>query len=404
MDPRAESLATKRLRIFARVCLFWGFIIVLRLIDLQIVSHDRYRKLADSQQIRNVEVKAPRGTIFDRNGEPLAMSVQVDSVVVNPLRIPDPAVAADLLSAVLDLEAKPLLEKIQQAVDNKRGFLFVKRKISEEESQKLRSYGLDWIEFRTESTRLYPKDQRAAHVIGSVNFEERGNNGVELAEDKILRGKPGVMRTQADVRQNVFDRKYFTDPEEGKNLTLTIDERIQYVAERELKKAVLKNSCKTGSIVVMNPKNGEILAMTSYPTFNPNDPPEKGEDLSSRLNLAVSAPFEPGSVFKVITVAAGLETTNITPHTIIPCGNGRMTLFKRVIHDHNSYSALSVEDVLAKSSNIGAIQIGLKVGSKRLWEYVKRFGFGSRTGIPMPGNRRGWSGTGRSGTRPRSAP
>jgi len=373
------------LRIFARVCLFWGFIIVLRLIDLQIVSHDRYRKLADSQQVRNVEVKAPRGTIFDRNGEPLAMSVQVDSVVVNPLRIPDPAVAADLLSAVLDLEAKPLLEKIQQAVDNKRGFLFVKRKISEEESQKLRSYGLDWIEFRTESTRLYPKDQRAAHVIGSVNFEERGNNGVELAEDKILRGKPGVMRTQADVRQNVFDRKYFTDPEEGKNLTLTIDERIQYVAERELKKAVLKNSCKTGSIVVMNPKNGEILAMTSYPTFNPNDPPEKGEDLSSRLNLAVSAPFEPGSVFKVITVAAGLETTNITPHTIIPCGNGRMTLFKRVIHDHNSYSALSVEDVLAKSSNIGAIQIGLKVGSKRLWEYVKRFGFGSRTGVPMPG-------------------
>ena len=135
----------------------------------------------------------------------------------------------------------------------------------------------------------------------------------------------------------------------------------------------------------MNPKNGEILAMTSYPTFNPNDPPEKGEDLSSRLNLAVSAPFEPGSVFKVITVAAGLETTNITPHTIIPCGNGRMTLFKRVIHDHNSYSALSVEDVLAKSSNIGAIQIGLKVGNKRLWEYVKRFGFGSRTGVPMPG-------------------
>ena len=129
-------------------------------------------------------------------------------------------------------------------------------------------------------------------------------------------------------------------PQPGKNLTLTIDERIQYVAERELKKAVEKNHCKTGSLVVMNPKTGEILAMTSYPSYNPNDRPEEGENLSSRLNLAVSAPFEPGSVFKVVTIAAGLETTNITPHTIIPCGNGRMTLFKRVIHDHNSYSAL----------------------------------------------------------------
>jgi cell division protein FtsI (penicillin-binding protein 3) len=385
LDSRAESLAIKRLRIFARVCLVWGLILILRLIDLQIISHDKYRRLADSQQIRNVEVQAPRGGVYDRNGEALAMSVQVDSVVVNPLRIPDPAVAADLLSVVLNLETKPLLEKINQAIENKRGFLFVKRKITEDESQKLRSYGLDWIEFRTESTRLYPKEQRAAHVVGSVNFEERGNNGIELSLDKLLRGKPGVMRTQADVRQNVFDRKYFTDPQPGKDIKVTIDERIQYVAERELKKAVEKNHCKTGSIVVMNPKNGEILAMTSYPTFNPNDPPDHGEDLSSRLNLAVSAPFEPGSVFKVITIAAGLETTNITPHTIIPCGNGRMTLFKRVIHDHNSYASLSVEDVLAKSSNIGAIQIGLKVGSKRLWEYVRRFGFGQRTGIAMPG-------------------
>ena len=233
------------------------------------------------------------------------MSVQVDTIVVNPQRIPDPVLATDLLSAVLRMEPKPLLEKIKQAIDNKRGFLYVKRKVTEEEAQKLRSYGLDWIEFRTESTRLYPKEERAAHVIGSVNHEEHGNNGVELSLEKQLIGKPGVMRTQADVRQNVFDRKYFTDPQPGKNITLTIDERIQYTAERELKKAVELNHCKTGSIVVMNPKTGEILAMTSFPTFNPNERPEEGENLSSRSNLAVSAPFEPGSVFKVITIAAG---------------------------------------------------------------------------------------------------
>ena len=385
MDARAESLAVKRLRIFARICVVWGVILFLRLIDLQVFEHEKYRKFADSQHVRQVEVRAPRGAILDRNGEPLAMSVEADSVVVNPLRIPDPAVAADLLSAVLHMDPKPLLDKITQAVENRRGFLYVKRKISSEESQRLRSYGLDWIEFRSESVRLYPKEQRAAHVVGSVDHEEHGNAGVELSLEKVLRGKPGMMRTQADVRQNVFDRKYFEDAQPGRNITLAIDERIQYVAERELKKAVEENRCKTGSIVVMDPKNGEILAMTAFPTYNPNQRPEPGEDLSPRLNLAVSAPFEPGSVFKVITVAAALETTKITPKTPIHCGNGRMTLFKRVIHDHVPHSVLTVEDVLAKSSNIGAIQLGMRVGNEKLWEYIRKFGFANRTGVPMPG-------------------
>ena len=161
MDPRAESLAAKRLRIFARVCIVWGAILLLRLVDLQVFEYDRYRRLADSQHIRKVEVPATRGAIYDRNGDPLAMSVQVDSVVVNPKLVPDPVVAANLLSAVLSLEAKPLRARIRQAMENKRGFLYVKRKISEEESQKLRSYNLDWIEFRNESTRLFPNDQRA---------------------------------------------------------------------------------------------------------------------------------------------------------------------------------------------------------------------------------------------------
>jgi cell division protein FtsI (penicillin-binding protein 3) len=354
------------------------------LVNLQVVDHEKYVKHARSQQTRNVEVQAPRGVIYDRNDEPFAISVEVDTVAVNPKRIPDTALAADLLSRHLSLNPKELRVKLEAAKAKRRGFLYIKRKLTGEEAQSLRSYGLDWMEFRTETVRLYPKGMRAAHVVGSVNHEERGNNGVEMSLDKHLRGTAGVMRTQADVRRTVFDRKYFTDPMAGRNVKLTIDERIQYVAERELATAVRTNNCKTGSLVVMNPKTGEILAMTSYPTFDPNEPPEEGEDLSPRLNLALSAPFEPGSVFKVITIAAALETTNITPKTVIPCGNGRMTLFKRVIHDHDPYSALTVEDVLAKSSNIGAINIGLKVGNQRLWEYVKRFGFASRSGIAMP--------------------
>jgi cell division protein FtsI (penicillin-binding protein 3) len=390
LDPRAEALAGKRLRIFARICLGWGLILVLRLIDLQIIHHPKYLKYAESQQVRNVQVKAPRGNLYDRTGEALAMSVEAESVVVNPARIPDPSVAAGLLSAQLGLDAKPLLLKIQQAKAKKKGFLYVKRKISDDEAERLRSYKLDWIEFRRESIRVYPKEERAAHVVGSVDFDEQGNNGVERSLNKYLRGVPGEMRTEADVKKDVFYRKVFTEPQPGRNVTLTIDERIQYVAERALKTAVTVNKCVTGSIVVMNPKNGEILAMTSYPTFNPNDRLEADDDWKPRLNLAVSAPFEPGSVFKVITIAAALETTNITPHTMISCGNGRMTLFKRVIRDHDAYAALSVEDVLAKSSNIGAINIGLRVGNQRLWEYVRKFGFGSKTGVAMPAEESGW--------------
>ncbi|HYP06862.1 MAG TPA: penicillin-binding protein, partial [Bryobacteraceae bacterium] len=203
-------------------------------------------------------------------------------------------------------------------------------------------------------------------------------------------GIPGEMRTEADVKRDIFERTVFTKAQPGRNVTLTIDERIQFVAERALKNAVEVNKCTTGSIVVMNPQTGEILAMTSYPTFDPNERPEPGEDMKPRLNLAVSAPFEPGSVFKVITIAAALETTNITPKTVIACGNGRMTLFKRVIRDVHAYPALSVEDVLAKSSNIGAINIGLRVGNQRLWEYVRKFGFGSKTGVLMPAEDSGW--------------
>jgi cell division protein FtsI (penicillin-binding protein 3) len=390
VDPRDEALAGRRLRLFARVCLVWGFILVLRLIDLQVINHSKYLKYAQSQQVRKVEVKASRGTIYDRTGEVLAMSVEAESVVVNPTRIPDVSVAADLLAHQLELDPKPLLAKLEQAKARRNGFLYVKRRISDEEAERLRSYNLGWIEFRKESIRVYPREERAAHVLGSVDFDEQGNNGVERSLNKYLRGIPGEMRTEADVKKVVFNRNVFSDPQPGRNVTLTIDERIQFVAERALKQAVQVNKCTTGSIVVMNPKTGEILAMTSYPTFNPNERMEPGDDLKPRLNLATSAPFEPGSVFKVITVAAALETTNITPKTMISCGNGRITLFKRVIRDIHAYPALTVEDVLAKSSNIGAINIGLRVGNQRLWEYVRKFGFGSKTGIAMPAEDSGW--------------
>ena len=390
MDPRAEELALKRLRIFARGCFFWALLIFLRLIELQVVEHEEYVRLAEQQQQRNVEIRAPRGAIYDRNGLPLAMSVPVDSVCVNPLRIPDVTIAAGVLARVLDLNERELADELRQAIEKKRGFLWVKRKISPAETRRLRSYKFDWIEFRTESTRYYPKGKLAAHLLGGVDHEERGNGGIEQALDKILRGVPGLMQTTADVRQNVFDLKVFTDPQPGAAVTLTIDERIQYIAERELEKGVKEADAVSGSLVVFDPRNGEVLALANYPSYDPNVPPESEQDFQARRNIAVSAPFEPGSVFKVFTLAAALETTRLRPESTFYCHNGAFTLFRRVIHDAKPHGTLTMADVLAKSSNIGAIKVALAVGNERFHQYIRRFGFASRTDIGLPGESRGF--------------
>ncbi|MGH9664345.1 MAG: peptidoglycan D,D-transpeptidase FtsI family protein, partial [Bryobacteraceae bacterium] len=311
------------------------------------------------------------------------------SVCVNPLRVPDLAVAAAILSRELNLNESELLGRMKWSEDSHRGFMWVKRKISPEESARLRSLKLDWIEFRTETRRFYPNGFLAAHVLGSVDHAENGNGGIELALNEELAGHPGYMRVTTDVKQNPFDAQIAVEPKPGRNITLTIDSRIQYVMEQELKQAVETTHAKTGSAVAMDPRNGEILALASYPTYDPNESVKPGESLADRTDLAVSTPFEPGSVFKVITLASALETTHLTPESIIPCGNGVINLFGRVIHDHKSYSALSMADVLAHSSNIGAIQVGLRVGAPMLYEYIRRFGFGEDTGISLPGESSG---------------
>ena len=292
------------------------------------------------------------------------MSLPAESVCVDPLRVPDLPIAADILSKILNLDSNDLLARMTEAAANKHGFVWVKRKISAEESQRLRDLKLEWIEFRSESQRFYPNQSLAAHVIGGVDFAQKGNGGVEQSLDARLKGRSGELHVTRDVQKRDFASKVESQPQAGQDIRLTIDARIQFVAEREVKKMVLTHHAKWGSVVAMDPHTGDILALANFPTFDPNEPP-KQEDLRARENLAVTAPFEPGSVFKVITLSAALETTKLRPETMINCGGGKITLFGRTIHDHNSYWALSMEDVLARSSNIGAINIGLTVGRTR---------------------------------------
>ena len=375
----------KRVRLVARFAFIWAAIIVFRLFYLQVVHHDAFRQMADRQQERLVRIQPPRGVIFDRTGQRLAMSLPVDSVYVNPLQVPDLRVAAEVLSPILSLDRDDLLRKLRVAVDTNHGFLWIKRKISTQESARLRALKLDWIGFQTESKRFYPFGSLAAHVLGSVDTDENGLGGVELKLNDELEGHPGLMRVTTDVKQRGFDSEWSEPDQPGEDVHLTIDSRIQYIAEQALQKAIVEHHCWTGSIVAMNPKTGDVLALANYPTFDPNVPEKPGDSKAARFDLAVSVPFEPGSMFKVITVSAALETTNLRPQTIIPCGNGVMNMYGRIIHDHESHSALSMEDVLVHSSNIGAINIGLKTGKENLYAYIRRFGFGERTGILLPG-------------------
>ncbi len=315
----------------------------------------------------------------------LAASVPVDSVFVNPLRLPDISVAAEMISPILNLNRPELEKELKEAAGDHRGFLWIKRKISAEESKRLHELKCDWIEFQTESVRAYPSAGVAAHLIGGVYKEEEGFAGVEKSFDKLLKGQAGTEDVVIDVKKRIVDSHSDKQAQPGEPLTLTIDSRIQLVAERALKAAVELHKCRSGTVIVMNPNNGEIYALANFPTYNPAEPPKPGDDPMARLDLGVQVPFEPGSIFKVMTLSAALETTNLTPDSPINCLGGILKLPGRVIHEaHGGYGVLTMAQVLEKSSNIGAIQIGTRVGREKMYEYVRRFGFGAPTGVPLP--------------------
>jgi cell division protein FtsI (penicillin-binding protein 3) len=385
MSPGMRTKADRRLTWFAMAVLLWGALIFVQLISLQVVHHAGYLRMARKQQERLQTIPAPRGSIFDRTGQVLAMSVPMDSVYIDPLQAPDFQVAADILSGILDLDRAALYERMQWYAHHSKGYMWIAHRIDRRQAERLRSLHLDWIQFATEYRRDYPKLTLAAHVVGAINGEDKGQWGVEKSLESELRGAPGAMRVLSDAKGRGIDSQVETEPRPGTPVTLSIDERIQFPAERAIARAVQDAHAESGSVVVMDPHSGDILAMASYPGFDPSQPPAPGEKPSVRFNHAVSVPFEPGSVFKVITLSSALETTKLRPESLINCGGGAITLFGRTIHEaHGGYGILPMAMVLAKSSNIGAIQVGMRVGQNNLFSYVRRFGFGERTGIQLP--------------------
>jgi cell division protein FtsI (penicillin-binding protein 3) len=385
VNPDERAAAVKRLTFLVAAVLIWAAAIFYRLISMQILHHQKYVALARKQQEQILTIRPPRGYIYDRNDVRLAISVPVDSVFVNPLRLPDISVAAELIAPILSLDQGKLEREMRTAAAEHRGFLWIKKKISFEESRRLRDLKCEWIEFQPESVRAYPDGTTAAHLLGGVYKEEEGSAGIEKYFDSILRGHEGTENAVVGVGRRVLDSQEGKPVKPGQSLTLTIDTRIQIIAEREIKAAVEKHHARSGTVIAMNPQTGEIYALANYPTYNPSEPPKAGDDPLARLNLGVQVPFEPGSIFKVMTLSAALETTNLRPESQINCMGGILRLPGRVIHEaHGGYGILTMREVLEKSSNIGAIQIGTRVGREKMYEYVRRFGFGGPTGVTLP--------------------
>lgn len=384
LGPQTKS--TDRLGVTGLILFGWALIVLLRLADLQIFGHARYVKAAEAQQDKSAPIESLRGAILDRNGNILALSSPSRIVAVNPSQIQNIGFAAALLARVLQLDNARLEADLTAAAHSRRhhGYFIVDPQISDEQAAQLAAMKLNWLIIGKGSVRNYPNGELAAHVIGAVNSEQQGAAGIELKLNKELAGAKGLMRLKVDVKNRAYESEVVTPPTPGKTVALTIDSQLQHLAHDALKAAVVENHAEHGSLVAMNPNTGEVLAIENYPTYDLNERLHAGEKPSGREDLAVVAPFEPGSVFKVITLSSALETTNLRPESIINCGGGVMRLYSRIIHDHKAYSALSMQDVLAFSSNIGAIRVGMQVGNKNLYEYIRRFGFGHRTGIELP--------------------
>lgn len=370
----------------------WMLVLTGRLYHLQIIQYIDLVARAERQQQRTIETAPKRGTIYDRQMQPLAMSLAVDSIFAVPSEIPNPKMAARLLSPVLSMEQGDLLGKFKAF----KSFCWVRRKVSNEESARVRELNLKGIYFQKEMKRFYPKGELAAHVMGYVGLDNDGLGGLEYRLDDDIKGTPARVLLAADARRQSFNSSV-REGRPGKNVVLTLDENIQYIAEKALARAARQWRMASGMVVVQDPNTGEILAMANYPSFNPNEFNKSKPE--ARINRSVSAVYEPGSTFKLVTVAAALEEGLTSPDEAINCQYGKIVLAGHTIRDDKPHGNLRVSQVMAQSSDVGVIKLALRLGEDRLYRYIRAFGFGSESGVELPGEERGllkppssWSG------------
>ncbi|MBM4054314.1 MAG: penicillin-binding protein 2 [Planctomycetes bacterium] len=352
---------------------------------IQIIEHDKYAKLAKAQQSKKVKLFARRGMILDRNGRKLAESLRVGSVYADPSAIKDASEVVHYLSKVLKLNSSKLLKKLNK--DKK--FVWIKRKVSDEELKEISKLSLQGVYIEHEYHRFYQNGQLGSHIIGFTDIDEKGLEGIELSCNKILTGDPGYKMMLRDAQQShiLTPDVEMQFPRHGDNVMLTIDSDIQRFAEEEL-----DNLCKTwlpvsASAIVLDTTTGEILAMANVPAYDPNN--VKKYPSSARKNLTITDFYEPGSIIKPVVLAGIFENKLAGPDDIIDCENGTYSMGKRTLRDSHGYNKLTVSEIITYSSNIGMAKLGLRMGIERMYDHLEQFNFGNKFGIELSGEQEG---------------
>jgi len=376
-----ERMVRLRLMLITLSACLWVLVIMVRLVQLQVLGRAFFERQASRQSERTINLDPRRGAIVDRSGHPLAVSVDTESIYAVPQDIEDAAGTATALGRALSLDAGARKE-LQAALEKTRAFVWVRRKVDPTVARAVRALQLDGVGFLTENRRYYPQRELAAHVIGYVGLDNTGMSGIEYAFESAIRGRADKVIIRTDARRRALDHKERPSTE-GHTVVLTIDESIQHVVERELERSVQETGSIAGVAVVMDPRTGEILALANRPTFNPN---KFGAYPSSRWrNRAVADAYEPGSMFKIITAAAGLEEKVVDPDEMIDCGHGFLEVAGIRINDHKVFDQLSFRDVMAKSSDVGVARVAQRLGRDNFNRYLRHFGFGAATGVELPG-------------------
>jgi cell division protein FtsI (penicillin-binding protein 3) len=356
-----------------------------RALELQVRQKDKLKAFAEDQYVRDLEIPARRGDIVDRRRVPLAQSVDVDSVWVDPSLLTAPGASARALAKALGVDARELLDRFGKG----RRFAWVKRQVTPAEVAKVKLLDVPGLGLTREPRRFYPQRELAAHLIGMVGTDAHGLDGLEKSFEDELSGE--VVRREgfrdAKGRKLLPNGVDDAQSRQGASLQLTIDRQLQYVAERALEKAVAESRASAGTVVMLDPRTGEVLALANAPRFNPNTP--AGVDPEALRNRGVTDAFEPGSTMKAFVVASALDQGLLTEDTGLDCEGGAWTIGKHVIHDTHVHGVLKVKDILQVSSNIGAAKVGQRLGKERLQATFERFGFGERTTLGLPGEGRG---------------
>ncbi len=375
MNKRAVILTT--FIVFSFGVLFW------RLFDLMLLRHETFVNRAHVQHSQEIEIQVRRGVIYDRRGREFAINIEQKSLYIDPARVTSPVKASYKLSNLLGINKNRLVQRLKS---NKR-FVWVKRKVDGRTMRKVEKLDIPGIGFIPEADRIYPRGKLASHVLGFVNIDNHGLSGVEKTYEEFLTSRGGKIRVSTDARGNIL-----LDGDElessGNSLVLTIDEMLQYAAEKALDKAMRQWKAQSATAIMMNPYTGEILALANRPTYDPNAPGRF--KVSSRRNRAITDVFEPGSTFKIITAAAALEENLFNPSSTFDCSDGYIAIGRKRFKDDHKGGILTMAEVIQKSSNVGTILIAQRLGERKLYEYSRRFEFGRKTGIDIPGEVSGW--------------